>query len=154
MKVFILLNPISNSQGVFAQPRTFDRAQILAEFVKQANVRVFTSEEQAFIYAKTLEMKVSRPPKASGEVALILSAELAAKPAGEEKSETKVVWNPYNEPKDPYPSQNNFKFYEVAANSIAVNALREAKFSDRRNVTIDLREQVGLFASIKNAFSK
>lgn len=158
MKYFILLNPISNAstgiRGLFAQPCTFDKAQVLEEFKKQDLVRIFTDEQQAFRYAKSIDLKPSRPPKADGEVALILSAELAIKPVGEEKQETKVIWNPDNEPKDPYPVKINFVFQLVQANSIPLNALQDAKFSDRRELTVDLRESSGVIASLKNIFSK
>lgn len=157
MKYYILLNPIPNeAQGVsqfFAQPRTFNREDVLAEINKQGVVRAFASEQDARYYTRTLKMKLAMPPKASGEVALILTVDLSVKIDAAIKQENLIVFNPDNDPKDPYPTTIEFQYQEINVNRIPKNALISAKFSDR-NLTVDLKEPVSLLDTIKNIFSK
>lgn len=82
MKYFIVLNSISNVDhramfdSYFAQPRkTYDRETILTAFHSQSIANVFSDEDQALHYARSLSRN-GIPPKTSGRIAPIIECEL------------------------------------------------------------------------------
>lgn len=143
MKYYIVLDPIlyTDPYCIFAQPQTFDKTSILTAFHKQSIAKLFTYEDQAFHYARSL----SKNPKghnSNGFVAPIIECELNLLNAGEQKKEFCRALDG-----DPDITKTNLicksiTYIEVPIKDVHDEALKKVFFPKESMPTIDLRNHL------------
>src|SRR4029079_11737360 len=129
MKYYIVLNPISHHipYCIFEKPQTFDKESILTAFHKQSIAKLFTHEDQAFHYARSL----SKSPKghnANGLIAPIIECELNLVSVGEQKKEQCLALDGDPDITKPYLVCKPISYIEVPVTNVHDEALQKVFF--------------------------
>lgn len=142
MKYYIVLEPISDTQpnSMFARPMDYDAESIYKKMISEKTIKLFENEQQAIDYVVSVS-KVARPPKASGKIAPLITAELEEKISAPLTTTKCMVLDGQPHVEKCNPISIDISYYEVPGNSIPRKALIKAEFKVGKLQSIDMVER-------------